>query len=111
LPHRNLKGTNMTDFLTLPPEAQPFAAFADADPNMTCRQAAILALVAAHPGRSNNIIARTLCVSAPVITRAVDKLVALGLMTRITDDEDRRKVCLTVTAAGRRLLREMTPGA
>jgi DNA-binding MarR family transcriptional regulator len=98
-------------FIDIPPEAQPFAAFADADPNMTCRQAAILALVAAHPGHSNNIIARTLCVSPPVVSRAVDKLVALGLMTRITDDEDRRKVCLTVTAAGRRLLREMTPGA
>jgi DNA-binding MarR family transcriptional regulator len=105
LPHRNLKGTNMTEFLTLPPEAQPFAAFADADPNMTCRQAAILALVAAHPGHSNNAIARTLCVSAPVVSRAADKLAVLGLLTRVIDDEDRRKVRLTITAAGQRLLR------
>jgi DNA-binding MarR family transcriptional regulator len=97
----------MTEFLALPPEAQPFAAFADADPNMTCRQAAILALVAAHPGHSNNAIARTLCVSAPVVSRAVDKLAVLGLLTRVIDDEDRRKVRLTVAAAGRRLLSQM----
>ena len=97
----------MTKFLTLPPEAQPFATFADADPNMTCRQAAILALVAAHSGQSNNVIARTLCVSAPVVSRAADRLALLGLLLRVQDDEDRRKVCLTITAAGRRLLRQM----
>ena len=101
----------MTETLTLPAAAQPFVTFADHDPNMTCRQAAILALVAARPGHSNNVIARTLLVPAPVVSRAVDKLVLLGMLTRVTADDDRRKTRLTATAAGRRVMRDLVPGA
>jgi DNA-binding MarR family transcriptional regulator len=103
----------MTDrfHLDFPANAWPFVIAADADANMTCRQMAILATAAEHPGLSNRPLANMLGVSAPVITRAADRLVMLGLLLRMQDDEDRRKVRLTVTAAGRRLLREMHPGA
>jgi DNA-binding MarR family transcriptional regulator len=84
---------------------------ADTDANMTCRQMAILALVAEHPGLSNGPIAGALKISRPVVTRAADRLTELGLLLRVQDDEDRRKVCMTVTAAGRRLLRDMRDGA
>lgn len=91
--------------------ARPFLIAADADANMTCRQMAILALVAEFPGLSNGPIAGALKISRPVVTRAADRLTELGLLLRVQDDEDRRKVCLTITASGRRLLREMSLGA
>jgi DNA-binding MarR family transcriptional regulator len=101
----------MTETLTIPANAWPFVLAADTDANMTCRQMSILALVAEHPGLSNGPIAGALKISRPVVTRAADRLTDLGLLLRVQDDEDRRKVCMTVTAAGRRLLREMHSGA
>jgi len=97
----------MTDTLTIPPEALAFIRASQPDANMTCRQIAILALVAEHPGESNKILARTLGLSAPVVTRTADKLVELGLMKRHIAVMDRRKVALTVTPAGARLVREI----
>lgn len=97
----------MTDTLTIPPEAQAFIRASQPDANMTCRQIAILALVAEHPGESNKILARTLGVPKPVVTRSADKLIELGLMKRHIAVMDRRKVALTVTPAGARLLREI----
>jgi len=98
----------MTDTLTIPFEAQAFIRASQPDANMTCRQIAILALVAKHPGESNKILARTLGLSAPVVTRTADKLVELGLMKRHIAVRDRRKVALVVTSAGTRLLRDIT---
>ena len=101
----------MTDIITIPENAWPFIMAGDIDANMTCRQMAILAVVAENPGVSNAPIANELEISRPVITRAADKLVELGLLLRVQDNEDRRKVCMTVTAAGKRLLRDMHNGA
>lgn len=97
----------MTNTMTISSAAWPFIYAAEADPNMTCRQAAVLALVAAYPGKSNNTIAGLLGASCPIVTRAVDKLIELGLMTRRVSIMDRRKVELTVTPAGARLVREI----
>ena len=97
----------MTNTLTTPAAARPFLIAVDADVNMTCRQMAILVLVAEHPGLSNRPLADMLGAAPPVITRAADKLVAMGLLLRMQDDEDRRKVRLTVTAAGQQLLRDL----
>lgn len=97
----------MTTTLTIPSAAQAFILASQPDANMTCRQIAILALVAEHPGESNKILARTLGLSAPVVTRTADKLVELGLMRRHIAVMDRRKVALVVTPAGARLLREI----
>jgi DNA-binding MarR family transcriptional regulator len=97
----------MTDHVTIPANAWPFIMAADTDANMTCRQMAILALVAENPGLSNRPIADALEIQPPVVTRAADRLVMLGLLLRMQDNEDRRKVCLTITPDGRRLLRDM----
>jgi DNA-binding MarR family transcriptional regulator len=104
----NVKGQhNMTDTLTIPPEAQAFILASQPDANMTCRQIAILALVAEYPGESNKIIAETLGVPKPVVTRSADKLIELGLLKRRVSMMDRRKVEMTVTPAGARLVREI----
>jgi DNA-binding MarR family transcriptional regulator len=97
----------MNDNIIIPANAWPFIMAGDTDANMTCRQMAILALVAENPGLSNRPIADALDIQPPVVTRAADRLVMLGLLLRMQDDEDRRKVCLTVTAAGQQLLRDL----
>jgi len=97
----------MTNILTIPPAAQAFILAAQPDPNMTCRQIAVLALVAEYSGESNKSIAETLGLPAPVVSRAVDKLIELGLLKRRVSIMDRRKVELTITPAGARLVREI----
>lgn len=100
----------MTELLTIPAGARPFVLAAQAERDMTCRQVAILALVAEHPNESNKAIAAALNLPKPVVTRAVDKLVELKLMKRRTSMLDRRKVEMVTTAAGDRLLRNMAGG-
>jgi DNA-binding MarR family transcriptional regulator len=97
----------MTTILTIPSAAQAFILASQPDANMTCRQIAVLALVAEHPGESNKAIAETLGLPAPVVSRTVDKLIELGLMKRRVSIMDRRKVEMTVTTAGARLVREI----
>ena len=104
----NLEGRhNMTDTLTIPPDARAFILASQPDANMTCRQVAILALVAEHPNESNKAIAAALNLPKPVVTRSADKLIELGLLRRRTSVMDRRKVEMTVTPAGARLVREI----
>ena len=52
-----------------------------------------------HPGG----IAERTSVDADKVTRAVDRLVANGLVARKTDARDRRRIVLTLTALGRRV--------
>ena len=98
----------MTATLIIPPAAQAFILAAQPDANMTCRQIAVLALVAEYPGESNKAIAETLGLPAPVVSRTADKLIELGLMERYVSTVDRRKVELTVTFAGARLVQGIT---
>ncbi len=92
--------------LQVPMSARPFVETAEADANMTCRQVAILLMMAHHPGHSVKHIAKALGISKPVITRATDRLVLLKLAGRSMSSSDRRQVELTPTRAGLRLLRE-----
>lgn len=93
-----------TETLSLPPAAMPFSEMATIDANMTCRQVAVLLMIEAHPGNSVKHLAAALDLSKPVITRATDKLVELGLITRTTSKADRREVELTITRLGELLL-------
>jgi DNA-binding MarR family transcriptional regulator len=48
-----------------------------------------------------------LALSPPSMTRLADRLEDRGLIERTRDDEDRRKVLVTLTAKGRRLVSEI----
>ena len=47
-------------------------------------------------------------VPGPALTRVVDRMVASDLVDRRTDDDDRRRVLLGITAAGRTLHAQLT---
>jgi DNA-binding MarR family transcriptional regulator len=91
--------------LIVPMSVHPFMVAANVDAHMTCRQVAILAMMAAYPRCSVKHLAPALGLSKPVITRASDKLVDLGLVTRKTSPHDRRQVELAPTRAGMAMLR------
>jgi DNA-binding MarR family transcriptional regulator len=95
-----------TETLSLPAAAVPFSEMATIDANMTCRQIAVLLMVAAHPGNSVKQLAAALDLAKPVVTRANDKLVELGLITRTMNMTDRREVELNITKAGRQRLQK-----
>ena len=95
-----------TETLSLPATVVPFTQMASVDANMTCRQIAVLLMISAHPGHSVKQLAAALDLSKPVIVRACDKLLELGLITRSTLRADRRQVELNVTKAGVRALQK-----
>ena len=95
-----------TETLSLPAAVMQLRDMATIDANMTCRQIAVLLMIAAYPGHSVKQIAAALELSKPVIVRACDKLLELGLITRGTLRADRRQVELNVTKAGVRALQK-----
>ncbi len=56
-----------------------------------------------HPGS----VAERASVDPDKVTRAVDRLVAKGLVARKADSVDRRRIVLTLTARGRKVHREI----
>lgn len=54
--------------------------------------------------RSAGTLAAELGVLAPTLTRQLGKLEARGLISRQVDTEDRRRIVVTLTSAGRRIL-------
>jgi len=63
-----------------------------------------LAFVWRHPGTSLAGVAGHLGVTAPTASAIVDRLVRRGLLARAADARERRRVVLTLTPAGTRLL-------
>jgi DNA-binding MarR family transcriptional regulator len=76
---------------TIPADALPFMRWADAE-QLTCRQAAVLAIVTANPGVTVGAVAAVMGIPKPGVTRAADKLVDWGLMLRSVSRMDRRLV-------------------
>lgn len=69
--------------------------------DLTLRQMAVLLTVYLEPPpHTVRGLARKLGVTKPVITRALDSLGALGLLTRRRDDDDRRNVLVARTVEG-----------
>lgn len=70
-------------------------------PDLTNRQMAIMLLVSLekwpHTVRG---LARTLNVSKPVVTRALNRLAALGYLRRERDENDRRNIFVVPTDEG-----------
>ncbi len=77
--------------VTIPVTAQPYLRWTRNE-NMTCRQAAVLAIVEANPGVTVGAIARVLDIPKPSVTRAADKLEMWGMLTRSVNLTDRRLV-------------------
>jgi DNA-binding MarR family transcriptional regulator len=76
--------------ITIPPEALPYLRWMGED--LTCRQAAVLAIVTANPGVTVGAVAAVMGIPKPGVTRAADKLVDWGLMLRSVNRMDRRLV-------------------
>ncbi len=73
----------------------------DEMPDLTTRQAAILLTIYLEPPpHTVRGLAAKLNVSKPVITRALDTMGALDLVSRHRDESDRRNVLIKRTVAG-----------
>jgi DNA-binding MarR family transcriptional regulator len=76
-------------------------------PDMTNRQMAILLTVAMTPGpHTVRGLASRLDVSKPVVTRALNKLAALGYLLRKRDRNDGRNIFVEMTKAGTEFLEQ-----
>ena len=76
-------------------------------PDLTNRQMALLMVVYETPGpHTVRGLARDLSVSKPVVTRALNRLGALGYLARQRDEHDRRNVFVAKTQAGASFLGE-----
>jgi DNA-binding MarR family transcriptional regulator len=74
---------------------------------VTVPQLRVLVLAATRPGTSATDIAEALAVHLSSASRTVDRLVAAGLLDRRESAEDRRRLDLTPTSEGTRLLHEV----
>lgn len=73
----------------------------DAQPDLSVRQVAILLTIYLDlPPHTVRGLAARLGVTKPVITRALDSMGKLGLVTRRRDESDRRNVVIQRTVAG-----------
>ncbi|NTJ41122.1 winged helix-turn-helix transcriptional regulator [Agrobacterium larrymoorei] len=73
----------------------------DNAPDLTLRQMAILLhIYLVPPPHTVRGLAATLCVTKPVITRALDSMGAMGLVDRERDDKDRRNLVIKRTVSG-----------
>jgi DNA-binding MarR family transcriptional regulator len=77
------------------------------EPDLTNRQMALLLLVYLDPGpHTVRGLARALNVSKPVVTRALNRLGALGYLRRQRDDSDKRNIFVAKTTEGADFLAE-----
>ncbi len=77
------------------------------EPDLTNRQMALLLVVYLSPGpHTVRGLARILNVSKPVVTRALNRLGALGYLRRQRDDSDKRNIFVAQTSEGAVFLEE-----
>jgi DNA-binding MarR family transcriptional regulator len=76
------------------------ARAADPGNTLAVAQLELLAALAEHPGSRPGQLARRLNMRPNTVTTIVNALTARGMVRRVTAEEDRRAVELTVTEAG-----------
>ena len=77
------------------------------EPDLTNRQMALLMVVYLDPGpHTVRGLALALNVSKPVVTRALNRLGALGYLRRQRDDSDKRNIFVARTPKGAAFLEE-----
>ncbi len=74
---------------------------------VTSRQVTLLWLIKSNPGLSLRELAAEERISAPALSGHVDRLEKAGLLERVRDEGDRRRVGLSLTGDGARLLRRV----
>jgi DNA-binding MarR family transcriptional regulator len=74
---------------------------------VTSRQVTLLWLIRGNPGMSLRELAAEERISAPALSGYVDRLEKAGLLARVRDESDRRRVGLALTDEGERLLRRV----
>ncbi len=74
---------------------------------ITSRQVTLLWLIRVNPGLSLRELAAEERISAPALSGHVDRLEKVGLIERVRDENDRRRVGLTLTEEGERLMRRV----
>jgi DNA-binding MarR family transcriptional regulator len=74
---------------------------------ITSRQVTLLWLIRSHPGLSLRQLAAEERISAPALSGHVDRLVKAGLVERVRDASDRRRVGLELTEEGNRVLKRV----
>lgn len=74
---------------------------------VTARQVTLLWLIRQNPGLSLRELAAEEGISAPALSGYVDRLERAGLIERMRDPHDRRRVGLTLTEDGSRLLKRV----
>ena len=77
---------------TIPEDARLYMRWILED--LTCRQAAVLAIVEDNPGVTVGAVAAVMGVPKPSVTRAADRLAEFDLLHRTHNAEDRRLVAL-----------------
>jgi DNA-binding MarR family transcriptional regulator len=80
---------------------------AQAETGVSPGQIALLAAIKYEPGISLGDLATRERMSAPGMTRSIDRLEKAGLVTRTQSSDDRRRVGLTLTEEGQRVLRRI----
>jgi DNA-binding MarR family transcriptional regulator len=68
--------------------------------DLTLSQYRLLAMIAGGAERATHIAGR-LALTKPTVSASIDTLVARGLVTRVTADDDRRALRLQITPGGR----------
>ena len=74
---------------------------------VTSRQVTLLWLIRGNPGMSLRELAAEERISAPALSGYVDRLEKAGLLARVRDESDRRRVGLALTSEGDRLLKRV----
>jgi MarR family transcriptional regulator, lower aerobic nicotinate degradation pathway regulator len=84
------------------------AVFEDAcrDLALTPAQFGALTVLQAHPGLGQSSLARALGFDKVTVLRVLRGLEARGLVERAPAEDNKRNVCVVLTAEGRRLLRQ-----
>jgi DNA-binding MarR family transcriptional regulator len=77
------------------------------DLGVTGRQVTLLWLIRNHPGLSLRELAAEERISAPALSGHVDRLEKAGLLERARDGLDRRRVGLTLTDEGAKVLKRV----
>src|SRR5437868_6487884 len=80
---------------------------AQAETGVSPGQIVLLAAIKYQPGIGLGELAARERVSAPGMTRHIDRLEKAGLVTRTPSSDDRRRVGLTLTEDGQRVLRRI----